>query len=519
MPQPLFKNVLISVSDKTGLLECVEHLSKCGAHIVSTGGTARLISSKGISVLQVHQQTGFPEVMDGRVKTLHPHIFIPLLARKGHLQDESELSSRGLKHFDLVICNLYPFEKTFKEDEKQQMEWVDIGGVSLLRASAKNFEKITVICDPKDYKLLKTPLSLDERRKLAVKVFSHLSSYDRAVARYLSAQDSDKPSPLGGFSGDENPFLLEGHFFKKLRYGENPQQKSSWYHQPSRQGLHTAKCLQGKPLSFNNVLDIQSAVQMLREFKTSACFIGVKHNNPCGSALADSLDQAVQKGVSADPVSLFGGIVAVNKEMDLKSAQLLSSIFLECIIAPSYSRPSLELLSKKKNLRLVQWDQLVEFQDKNPHIFRVDGGFLIQDQDHCNRSWGDYKIYGESPSNEVKKDMEMAWKICKWTKSNAICLVHKQQTVGIGMGQVDRITAVELAFLRMEKNHKKIQTKEVVMASDGFFPFSDSVEKAAGRGVRWIIQPGGSVRDNEVIKTAKKLNVNMVLTGTRHFKH
>ena len=503
----MYRNALISVFDKEGLVDCVKNLQQSGTRIVSTGGTAHLLFQHQISVVNIEDQTQFPEVMDGRVKTLHPHVFLPLLARKGHKQDEQELISRNLEHFDLVICNLYPFDCVIKDQEKEQIELIDVGGPSILRASAKNFEKITMICDPKDYILLnQKEIKLDQRRQLASKVFNHLSQYDAGIARYLDRSSNSSSS-----------YEVRGQFFKSLRYGENPQQKASWYYIPSQRGLHDVQVLHGKELSFNNILDLQAAVSTLREFR-SPCFVGIKHNNPCGVACSNTLDNAIQKGLQADPMSIFGGIVAVNQEIGKAEAQHLHSLFLECIIAPDYSAEAIDVLSAKKNLRLLRWKEMLENPSIQSELNKVDGGFLVQDEDQVQLDWNKVTIEGKSPSDSICQDLEMAWSICAHLKSNAISLVSNQQTVGLGMGQVDRVTAVELAIQRMKKYHPSISSC-VVMASDGFFPFEDSIVRAGEEGIKWVIHPGGSVKDKQVIQKAKELNVNIIRTGCRHFKH
>ena len=499
MTKPIYKNALISVSNKEGLIETAQFLFESGTRIVSTGGTAQALKKAGVEVHSVSSQTHFPEVMEGRVKTLHPLIFLPLLARLNHKKDEQELKARNLQHFDLLICNLYPFESVIHSlKEKELLEWIDVGGPSMLRAGAKNFEKITVLCDPKDYPLIQNgqPLSLEKKKELAGKVFFHLSTYDSTIAHYLG-------KPLDDFS-------LGGRFFKKLRYGENPQQTAVWY-RLSSSGLHKAQLLQGKELSFNNILDIQSAVSVMRDLGDRPCFVGVKHNNPAGAAWADHLKQAIEKGLQADPLSIFGGVVALNKEVDEDMAQILNSIFLECIIAPSYSKKALSLFEKKKKLRLLAWKDMLSPGKQGFSVHTIDGGFLVQSEDFV-------QIQNYKTNTSIQQDLEMAWKVCAHLKSNAIALVSQGQTVGLGMGQVDRVTAVELACRRMEKHHPKLK-EPVVMASDGFFPFPDSVELAAEKGIQWIIQPGGSVKDPQVLKKASELGVNMICTGKRHFKH
>lgn len=504
----VYKNALVSVSNKEGLLECVRPLFESGARIVSTGGTAQFLKSAGIQVVSVSDQTQFPEVMGGRVKTLHPHIFLPLLARADCTEDERELLSRNLAPFDLLICNLYPLSSFVDSKGDERMEQVDVGGPSMLRAGAKNYKKVAVLCDPKDYGLLKKgeELSIKVRRRLAAKTFSHLSVYDSIISDHLNSEKCFLDEYSAG-----------GSFVQPLRYGENPQQKAAWYKLPFQSGLHQSRCLQGKELSFNNILDIQSAVSVIREFADRPCFVGIKHTNPCGAACADTLEEAVQKGMKSDPLSIFGGVAAVNKEMNKNTAQMLGSIFLECIIAPSYTQEALSFFSKKKNLRLIVWDQLLQSNKNHLSIYTVDGGFLVQSPDQVKADWSLFKIYGNHPSTAVKKDLEMAWKVCAHLKSNAVSLVCREQTVGLGMGQVDRITAVQLACSRMEKHHS--EKKEAVMASDGFFPFTDSIQLAAQKGIRWVIQPGGSVKDPQVLKKAVELGVNVICTEYRHFKH
>lgn len=512
----IYKNALISVSNKEGLEDCAKKLSQSGTRIVSTGGTAQFLSKHGVPIISVEEQTQFPEVMNGRVKTLHPHIFLPLLARLNNSQDEEELKQRKLSHFDLVICNLYPFDEMTKDNEKEQIELIDVGGPSLLRASAKNFEKITVVCDPKDYHLLEDSLSLEQRRSLAVKTFYHLSIYDSKIAQYFQQRMDPRLAPAKTGIQHTLPYIQQGSFFKKLRYGENPNQTACWYINSKISGLHQSEILQGKELSFNNILDIQSALNTLREFQEPA-FVGVKHNNPCGVALADSLETAIEKGLKADPLSIFGGTVALNKKVSLESAVQLNSCFLECIIAPDYSETALNLLSKKKNLRILKWPNLLNSSKENL-IYTIDGGFLVQTADQVHINWKTFKLEGQEPTAMIKRDLEIAWKACAHLKSNAIALVSQGQTVGLGMGQVDRVTAVNLAVERLKKHHANISSP-IVMASDGFFPFEDSIKKASAEGIKWVIQPGGSIRDSSVIETARALSVHMVLTGCRHFRH
>ena len=497
-----FKQVLISVSDKTGIIECAQGLVKGGAQIVSTGGTAEALIKNAVPVKTVEKQTGFAEVMDGRVKTLHPHIFMPLLARRDNASDQAELKKQGLTHFDLVICNLYPFEKNE----------IDVGGASILRAAAKNFEKIAVLFDPQDYPLLKRekPFLLEEKKELASKVFSYLSFYDFHNAKNLKVKNSSQTKYK----------TLGGKLFQELRYGENPGQKASWFSR-SKKGLHQAQLIQGKKLSFNNILDLNAAIGLMRALKGlgPALALGVKHQNPCGAAGGGSPALALRRCFLADPVSIFGGVIALNKEVDEESAEFLSRHFIECLIAPSYSKKALKNLERKKRLRLLAWEEmLTPPSTRGESLHSLEGGFLSQEEPRLFFSLDQCLVHGDEPPDSLKKDLEMAWKVSAFLKSNAVCLVSGGQTVGMGMGQVDRISAVEQAFLRMRQHHKNLKSP-VVMASDGFFPFEDAVEKAAGEGLRWIIQPGGSIRDDSILKKAGELKISMILTGQRHFKH
>lgn len=513
-----FRNALVSVSNKAGLIEFLKPLVAQGLRVVSTGGTLRALRDAGINAVDVAEQTGFPEVMDGRVKTLHPRVHMPLLARATHSEDFDLLKREGLEPFDLVIVNLYPFEEARARGAQgdELIEYIDIGGPSLLRAAAKNHSRVTVVCDPADYAWIaqRGETSLEERRGLAAKVYSHTSRYDDLIARTLSTE-------VESWNG------LAGRLVSELRYGENPHQSARWYRDPlASSGLHEAEILHGKALSYNNLLDLDSAVAAVGEFRRPAA-VAVKHNNPCGVGVADEtrdsshgsggIANAVQRALAADPVSVFGGIVAINRPVDLASAEALAGIFLECIVAPDFEPAALQRLQKKKDLRLLRWPKLAEH--KATTQFRtVAGGYLVQTADRTS-DWSEHwKVEGESPSNEIKTDLLLAWKVCAHLRSNAIALASGGQTVGLGMGQVNRVDAVEQALARCRKHHPELR-RPVVLASDAFFPFPDSIELAAEAGIRWIIQPGGSIRDNEVLARARALGVHMVLTGTRHFRH
>ena len=501
----MFKNALISVSDKTGLIDFIAPLASQGLRVVSTGGTAKHLRKAGIKVVEVSAQTGFAEVMEGRVKSLHPRIHIPLLARSKQPEDQQTLKSENLQAFDLLVCNLYPFETN------PGIEQIDVGGPSMLRAGAKNFEQVTVLCDPADYqKVLKTGKAPDPqgRKQLAAKVFSHLAHYNSCIAQWMVSDSVDS---------EEKDLNITARFFKRLRYGENPSQKATWF-QTEKQGLHQACCLQGKPLSFNNIRDLESAVSTLRQFKEKACCVAVKHNNPCGVACADTLDNAVQGALKADPVSVFGGILALNQKVSEAVAHQLCSLFLEAVIAPAYTDSALKIFQSKKNLRILKWPSLMEQSVSSSRIISVDGGLLLQDNQAVSLSWSkSWQVIGDIPSEQIKMDLLMAWQVCSQLKSNAIAIVSNLQTLGLGMGQVSRISAVEGAIKNWRHFHPHV--KEPVLASDGFFPFPDSIETASQSGIKWLIQPGGSIRDKEIIAKAKELSVNMVLTGSRCFLH
>jgi len=516
---PRFKNALISVSDKTGLVEFVKPLYEQGMRVVSTGGTARALREAGVKVVDVAEQTGFPEVMDGRVKTLHPRIHMALLAREKVAEDTELLQAESLAPFDLVIVNLYPFEEALKRQasEDDLIENIDIGGPSLLRGSSKNFERVTVLVDPADYLWIgeKAEVTYADRKQLAAKAFAHVSSYDAMISHTLSG-DNDK----------YNNFSLGGSWVQTLRYGENPHQKAQWFRRRgARSGWQDAQVLQGKELSYNNLLDLDSAVALLRQLPSgatdvsaaaAAAAVAVKHNNPCGAARANSLDAAVKACLEADPVSVFGGIVAVNQAVDAASATRLAGLFLECVVAPKFTAEARQVLAAKKNLRLLEWEQLLE-EDPFWRVQSLQGGFLIQTPDRVERWKDSWQVIGEKPSVTVRADLELAWAVCSQLKSNAIAIAENGQSLGLGMGQTNRVDAVELAITRMRKFHPKAVTP--VLASDAFFPFRDSIERIHAAGINWVIQPGGSIKDEEVLAAARELGVNLVLTGQRHFRH
>jgi phosphoribosylaminoimidazolecarboxamide formyltransferase / IMP cyclohydrolase len=514
----VFKNALVSVSDKSGLVEFLKPLVAQGLRVVSTGGTLKHLRENGIAAVDVTEQTGFPEVMDGRVKTLHPRVHMALLARQTHEADQSLLKKENLEAFDLVVVNLYPFEQAKARGAKgdELIEYIDVGGPSMLRAAAKNHERIAVVCQPKDYEWIAAragegnKLTLQERRNLAATVFRHTAAYDDLIAKSLEDGASSQDA--------ERSLTLSGRIVSELRYGENPHQKAWWLRDPSAQGgLHEAKILHGKPLSYNNLLDLDAAVAAVADFD-EPCAVAVKHNNPCGVGTETTISAAVKRAIDADPVSVFGGIIALNKPVDLESAETMGKIFLECIIAPAFEPAALERLQKKKDLRLLEWPALAMKREENQ--FRtVAGGFLVQTPDTVTSKLPEWRIVGNEPTEKIWRDLLLAWKVCARLKSNAIAIAADGRTVGLGMGQVNRVDAVQHAIERMSRHHEQAKLTDVCLASDAFFPFADSIEKAADAGIRWIIQPGGSIRDEDVLAKARERGLNMILTGRRHFKH
>lgn len=501
----MFKNALVSCSDKVGLDKFLKPLQKNGMRIVSTGGTAKFLRDNGLQVTEVEEQTGFAEVMDGRVKTLHPNIHMALLARTEDIDDMRTLATFGLSPFDLVVGNLYPFE------EEPSVDTIDIGGPSFLRAAAKNYSRITTICNPSDYDwvLSKGEMSIEDRKRLAAKVFAHTSAYDAMIAKHFAREERIHFRDLS----------LGGAFVKSLRYGENPNQQASWYRSKGESsGLHEARILQGKELSYNNLLDLDAATLALRELGQSPACVAVKHNNPCGAAISEDALSALQKTLGADPQSIFGGIVAMNFVVTEKMAELMKPIFLECILAPGFDDGAQALLASKKNLRLLEWGNFHK-NDKEFLYRSISGGFLVQTRDVVVKEWGNsWQIHGEQNiQSSVRQDLLLAWQICARLKSNAIAIVSHGQTVGMGMGQVNRVDAVDQAISRMRKFHP--QTKNAVLASDAFFPFADSILKIFESGIHYVIQPGGSVKDDEVLAAAKSCGITLILTGQRHFLH
>lgn len=495
------------MSDKTGLVDFLRPWVQRGLVVYSTGGTAEHLRQHQIPVKDVSELTQFPEVLDGRVKTLHPHVHMSLLAKRDNLQHQQTLKEYNLELFDLVVCNLYPFEEAVLNNlkESELIEKIDIGGPTQLRAAAKNYQFMTVLSDPADYPFFaeRTP-NLEERKKLAGKVFQRISIYDQMIAKKLLGED-----PV---------FYTEGGYLhQRLRYGENPHQQAFWYREAGQaKGWHQAHIHQGKELSYNNLLDLDAAVLALRLFATDK-FSGVivKHNNPCAMATAGNGSEMLQKLLLCDPVSMFGGIVAINQTVDEKMATRLSEIFLECVVAPHFETEALAVFNKKKNVRILEWKDLLD-QHKSNKMVPIAGGFLVQEPDSLVASWSS----GLDDANFSKQqiaDLHFAEAAAAALKSNAIAVVRNGMTLGLGMGQTNRVDATAQALKRAQEFHGSLEG--AVLASDAFFPFADSIKIIAEAGIRLVLQPGGSIKDEEVIVAAKSLGVKMIMTGRRHFRH
>ena len=446
-------------------------------------------------------------------------------------EDQETLKRYHLRAFDLVVVNLYPFKQSLAKglEFEDMMELIDIGGPALLRAAAKNFKNVTVICDPGDYSWIgeKGETSLEERQKLAAKVFCHVQEYDKFIADYLTRVSCKSSSPENKSSTvndrdeqevnhEKSFFKIHGQLHKTLRYGENPQQTASWY-QCQPHGLHKAEIIQGKQLSYNNLLDLESAIESLRLFKDKPAVVSVKHNNPCGVGEGKSLQEALDFSLSADPVSVFGGVVALNREINAPCARQLTRVFLEAVVAPGIDSEAREILGKKKNLRVLIWEDLFKSESYELQFRSLDGGFLIQTKDQVRDSVSEWKTVSGELDKRDEKGLRFAWRVCSSLKSNAIAVTSINRSLGLGMGQVNRVDAVKQAFERVSQFHPSENL--FYLASDAFFPFPDSVELAARNGVKAIVQPGGSIKDHEVITKARELGVSMAFTGQRHFRH
>lgn len=516
------KRALISVSDKTGVLDFAKALAEKNIEILSTGGTAKLLMENKVPVTEVSSYTGFPEMMDGRIKTLHPKIHGGILARRG--TDEAIMQQHGIQAIDLLVVNLYPFEATIAKDDcllTDAIENIDIGGPTMLRAAAKNHNDVVVVVEPEDY--AKVVLQLDEqqgtdyelRYHLAWKTFAHTAKYDAAISNYLGKRIDDLESP----QNFPESYSVQFKKAQTMRYGENPHQAAAFYVEdnPGEASVSTATQLQGKELSFNNVADTDAALECVKQFDAPACVI-VKHANPCGVAIADDISTAYDRAFKTDPTSSFGGIIAFNRELDPETAKaIIDRQFVEVIIAPSISERAKVVVSQKKNVRLLvcgEWAESKPMWD----FKKVNGGLLVQDRDLGVITESDLKIVSKvQPTAEQIKDLLFCWKVAKSVKSNAIVYANKEQTIGVGAGQMSRVYSAKVAGIKAAD--EGLEVKGCVMASDAFFPFRDGIDAAAEAGISAIIQPGGSMRDQEVIDAADEHGMAMVFTGMRHFKH
>jgi phosphoribosylaminoimidazolecarboxamide formyltransferase/IMP cyclohydrolase len=516
------RRALLSVSDKTGLVELARALAARDVELLSTGGTARLLADSGLSVREVSGYTGFPEIMDGRVKTLHPKIHGGLLGRRGI--DDAVMERHGIQPIDLLVVNLYPFAETVSRPDcryEEAIENIDIGGPAMLRAAAKNHESVAVAVDPADYAALLAELQAHGgcttaamRSRLAAKVFAHTARYDTMVASYLAARQEAATQPF--------PATLPLVFDKvqDLRYGENPHQQAALYREPMLRepSVAAARLLQGKDLSFNNVADADTAIECVRQFEQPACVI-VKHANPCGAAAAASVREAYERAHRTDPTSAFGGIIALNRELDAAlAAVILERQFVEVLAAPAFAPEALKVLASKPNVRVLAVGDLNRAPTTDVEYRSVTGGLLVQTRDAARVTAADLTaVTQRKPTQQEIADLLFAWRICKFVKSNAIVMARDGATVGVGAGQMSRVYSIRLAAQKAAD--EKLSVDGAVMASDAYSPFRDNMDVAAGYGIKAVIQPGGSRRDAEVIAAADEHGMAMVLTGIRHFRH
>ncbi len=503
------KIALISVSDKTNITAFGKELSDFGYEIIATGNTAKILNDSGLKVTQISSITSFPEVFDGRVKTLHPKIFGGILFRRDNQADIKEAEANGISPIDVVCVNLYPFEKTISKTDatlEETIENIDIGGPSLIRAAAKNYKYVSVLTNSEQYTefiegLKSGKINIDKRKELAAEAFSHTARYDTVISNHLEKI----------FDLPQNNFRLNYKKGKQLRYGENPHQKAIIY------GDFESyfNVFHGKEISYNNIIDLVSAAELAEEIGGNACTI-IKHCNPAGAAVGDTVFEAYQNALKCDPVSAFGGIVVFTKEVDVKTAKKLNEIFLEIICAPSFSDEALEILKKKKNRRLII--QLKSVKEKTQNFRNIPGGVIVQESDGILLNENDLKVVTKKqPDKKEMEDLIFAWKVAKHTKSNAIVFAKDKAALGVGAGQMSRLDSSKIA--KMKADEHGLDLKNSVAASDAFFPFADGLLEIINCGAVSVIQPGGSVRDEEVIAAADKNNISMVFTGIRHFKH
>jgi phosphoribosylaminoimidazolecarboxamide formyltransferase/IMP cyclohydrolase len=512
------RRALVSVSDKRGLIPFVSGLAELGVEVLSTGGTCRQLRDAGLKVIEVSEKTGFPEIMDGRVKTLHPIIHGGLLGRRG--TDEAVMEEHGIEAIDLLVVNLYPFEQTIARDDatiEDAIENIDIGGPAMIRAASKNHDGVAVIVEPDDYNavledLCNNALSIESRRRLAAKAYAHTASYDTAITKYLS--QSLRDDALG------QRFLYSGCLSEKLRYGENPHQQAAFYvdQQAPAGSLAAAKQLQGKALSYNNIADSDAALECVKQFAEPACVI-VKHANPCGVAVASNILEAYDKAFKTDPTSAFGGIIAFNRPLDTKTAELIvERQFVEVIVAPEIHAEAATVLAAKKNVRVLEIGTWPTANAPGYDFKKVSGGLLVQSTDLGVITESDLKVVSDlAPTAAQIEDMLFAWTVVKYVKSNAIIFCKDKMTIGVGAGQMSRVYSTRIAAIKAADEDLNIVGS--VMASDAFFPFRDGIDAAAETGISAIIQPGGSMRDDEVIAAANEHGLAMLFTGMRHFRH
>jgi phosphoribosylaminoimidazolecarboxamide formyltransferase / IMP cyclohydrolase len=521
MPLPV-RRALLSVSDKSGLIELARSLVQRKVEILSTGGTARLLAAQGIPATEVARHTGFPEIMDGRVKTLHPKIHGGLLGRRG--LDEAVMAEHGIAPIDLLVVNLYPFAATIARpgcSYEEAVENIDIGGPAMLRAAAKNHAAVLVVVDPGDYGALLAELDAHGggsefamRARLAAKAFAHTAAYDTMVAAYLTARHPQAPTPFPA------TLALSYQKLQDLRYGENPHQRAAFYRDPGARGagIASAQVLQGKELSFNNIADADTAIECVRQFPAPACVI-VKHANPCGVATAASVHEAYEAAYRTDPTSAYGGIIAFNRELDAATAAaIIERQFVEVLAAPGVSAEAARALATRPKVRVLGLGELAPEGSTAPELRSVTGGALLQTRDLADLEESELKVpTRRQPTAAELTDLRFAWRVCKFVKSNAIVFARASATLGIGAGQMSRVYSTRIAA--MKASDAKLALAGAVMASDAFFPFRDNLDVAAGYGIRAVIQPGGSLRDAEVIAAADEHDMAMVFTGMRHFRH
>ncbi len=506
---------LISVSDKTGVVEFAQQLRSLGWEIIATGGTMKLLRDSNVEVINISDVTGFPEICDGRVKTLHPKVHGGLLARRDDESHLQALKDNGIEFIDMVCVNLYPFRQTIAKPDvtmEDAIENIDIGGPSMLRSAAKNYKDVTVVCDPADYATIIEEIkeggntTVGTRLQLSAKAYTHTAEYDSMIATYMRKA-----------AGLNEKLFLEFDLVQGLRYGENPHQQAKFYGSADSgsYSLVNARQLNGKELSYNNIQDANAALCIVREFDEPFC-VGLKHMNPCGAAIGTDVVDAWTKAYEADKVSIFGGIVAVNREVTREAAELMKPVFLEIIMAPSFSEGALEVLCTKKNLRLLQVDMTKDERVVNQYV-SVNGGLLVQDLDKSTAEvTAEMCVTETKPTAGQVIDLNFGWRIVKHVKSNAIVVVKEGKTVGVGAGQMNRVGSAEIA---LKQAAAAGYTEGLVLASDGFFPFDDTVTLASQYGVTAIVQPGGSVRDEDSVKKANEYGITMLCTGMRHFKH